>query len=266
MSEKENVTLAIPVYGQWRYLDRCLRSALKFNFKAVVVDDCGDDVPTASYMTALDYAKHVRAYHNRKNVGFARTVNRAVKKVTTKYVCLCNSDIELVHQNAITDCIDRLEKDKNIGIMSVKLLHDDKTIQHAGVIMNWKDRGGNPIHRYRGKPRTYRKATVYEEVPFVTGAFMVMPTEVFFDVGGMPTVYGRGYYEDMELCINVREMGKRIMYNGTVWAFHFGHKSFNGAQFNFNNTERNMRIWQQRNLKKVVNYYPRNKFKYDPDE
>jgi len=256
----EVVTLAIPVYGQWQYLDRCLASAQDMGFSAVLVEDGCPDKETLAYLSALHNNTDThRVFFNQKNMGFAKTVNRAVSKVNTPYVAIINSDVELPTAKCVTDCVERMRKDDTIGTMGIRLLHDDNTIQHGGVVMDWHDRGGNPKHRYRGKQMNYQRACRYEEVPFVTGAFMVMETDFFKEMGGMPTHYGRGYYEDMELCVNVKEAGKRVMYNGTVWAYHFGHKSFNAANFNYSNSEQNMRRWQQRNMKKVVKFYPRNK-------
>lgn len=237
------LTIVIPVYTAEDYLDKCIKSIPK-KYQIIIVDDCSPKQSTQDYLDSID-RPNVKVYKRKTNQGFAKTVNYGVSKVKTEFVLILNSDVKFTSGKCINSCLSLLKDDDLIGVVGTKLLYGDNTIQHAGMGMNWEDRGGNTITRGQGEPNIVYSTV--EEVLFVTGAFLMLRKKVFNEVGKLPTCYGRGYYEDPEFCVKIRQHGYKVIYNGDVWAYHYANKSFQSSNLS-TQSEENFKRFQLRNL------------------
>ena len=242
-----DLTIIIPVYGQRHHLAKLLDSLQGQipNENIIVADDNSKDTATKEFVKSLGkYGYIARCFKN--NVGFGQNVNRAVKLAKTKYILIINSDVYFDSDIALKDCMEKIRKDDEIGVMGIRLMFPNKLVQHAGIRMDWGDRGGNTITigQYDRLQDCYCR---YEEKEFVTGAFMILRKDVWDEAGGFADCYGRGYYEDPELCVVLRERGYKVVYNGEVYAYHIAGESFRHSGFN-SVTNDNFLTWQERNL------------------
>jgi GT2 family glycosyltransferase len=237
-----NLSVVIPVYGQYELLDKLLKSISIHvpKKKIIIVDDNSEDEDTKKYLR--EKCKSYRVYMKPENSGFADSVNFGVSKVNTKYVAILNSDVEIPKdQDPFNSCVDYMEADPSIGLCGIKLVMDGGVVQHAGVYMDWSTE--RPRHRGGRDSEVWNVA---EFVPFVTAAFWVLPKSVYYDIGGLPVVYGRGYFEDADFCVQLRGMGKKILYNGKTWAWHWAHKSFAAISYPYSDTSDNLYLWRRR--------------------
>jgi GT2 family glycosyltransferase len=91
---------------------------------------------------------------------------------------------------------------------------------------------GNPIHVNIGWGADHPKVTMQRGVQAVTGACMMVRREAWDKVtqayrqagdpstGGFNLVYGRGTYEDLELCFAARSNGYRVIYEPAAVGYH----------------------------------------------
>jgi len=79
-----------------------------------------------------------------------------------------------------------------------------------------------PVHVRYGAPDDQQEAPC--EVDAVTGASMLVRREVFGAVGGFDERYQNGY-EDVDLCLKVRKLGYRILYEPRSRAVHHEGKT-----------------------------------------
>ena len=243
----KDLTVVIPVYGQHHHLAKLLESIEgQIPHKNIVIAEDGSPYKdTREFVCKLKkYGYVTRCY--KENVGFGKNVNRAVKLAKTKYILIINSDVYFDSKITLKDCMEKMRRDDEIGVMGIRLMFPNKLVQHAGCKVDWGDRGGNTITigQYDRMQDCYRH---YEEKEFVTGAFMILRKETWDEMGGFAECYGRGYYEDPELCVALRERGYKVMYNGEVYAYHIGGESFRYAGLS-SQTYDNFRTWQERNL------------------
>jgi len=91
------VDIVVPVYGGLHVLIPCLNSIEKrtrWPYRLIIVDDCSPDKLTTQWL--IDWnSKHPQhtVFYNKKNRGFAPSVNRGIKAGTNPYVCVLNSDV-----------------------------------------------------------------------------------------------------------------------------------------------------------------------------
>ena len=91
------VDIVIPVYGGLNVLILCVNSVLKHTqwpYRLILVDDCSPDNATKIWLTHFEkqYPQHEVLY-NKKNRGFAATVNRGIELGDGHYICVLNSDV-----------------------------------------------------------------------------------------------------------------------------------------------------------------------------
>jgi GT2 family glycosyltransferase len=116
--------------------------------------------------------------------------------------------------------------DPSIGICGYKLLFPDDSndpnrpagkVQHIGMASNIR---GDMIHPLIGWSPDNPKCNVSREVLAVTGASFIVRRDIFQRVGGFDPIFGKGYYEDMDLCFKIRSAGKRVFVDTNAVATH----------------------------------------------
>jgi len=91
------VDIVIPVYGGIHVLIHCINSIqarTNWPYRLIVVDDCSPDGATAVWLGEWAKAnpQHTVLF-NKKNRGFAATVNRGIEAGESEYICVLNSDV-----------------------------------------------------------------------------------------------------------------------------------------------------------------------------
>jgi len=117
---KGAVDIVIPVYGGLHVLKECVRSITErtsWKHRLIFVDDCSPDPEVDRYLRLLpDERTHLR---NKKNRGFAATVNRGVEAGKNPYVIILNSDV-IVTENWVTKMLLAMESnEKNVIVNPV---------------------------------------------------------------------------------------------------------------------------------------------------
>jgi GT2 family glycosyltransferase len=118
-----------------------------------------------------------------------------------------------------------MELDARIAAVGALLHYPDGTIQHAGVILTPKRpcvaaHAGLPHDAlgYQGRIRSL------QEFSAVTAACMLVRRSAFEEVGGFDEVFPDDY-NDVDLCLRLRQAGFQIVYNPQVQARHWESRS-----------------------------------------
>ena len=111
-----------------------------------------------------------------------------------------------------------------VGVVGAKLLYPDRSLQHAGVIMGPHENCGHAFKHfpendpgYFGLPRLIRNCSA------VTFACAMMRRSVFEEVGGLDAQNLAVAFNDVDMCLRIRERGYRVVY--TPYAVLFHHES-----------------------------------------
>lgn len=153
---------------------------------------------------------------------FSHKVNLGVLACGSPFVAVLNDDMVATGAGWLDQMV-ALAADPEVGAVGATLLFGDGTVQHAGHVyaLGW------PAHAYRGEPDGPGRdgeLLVDREVSGVTGACLVQRREVFEQVGGWSSVFPRSY-NDVDLCLKVREAGYRIVVANSVRLVHFESQS-----------------------------------------
>jgi GT2 family glycosyltransferase len=219
------LSIIIPVFNQLTYTQQCLEALYQTistdDTEIIVVDDCSSDGTSSFLETQKDRIHWIR---NKKNLGFGGGCNAGAQVSTGKYFVFLNNDTK-PQADWIEPCLKHFE-DPMVGIVGSKLLYPDGTIQHGGIQFS---RMPNfpmdfPLHRFRGMKSDDPLANKSEEVHAITAACLFIPRKLFMWLKGFPEEYGM-YFEDVDLNMQVRAMGRKIIYEPRSVVIHYESKS-----------------------------------------
>lgn len=231
-----NAKVLIPIYGQWRYLDILLTSLRNyFSDKDVyIADDKSKCKKTLEYLDWLDDNYGYNIIRNDSNLGFGGNVNNAIEQIESEIVFLLNSDTYYYrNMNVFDGCLDLMDDD--VAVVGIKLVNSDFRVIHGGVetrhVMYPEFESGLVNKEFRVELRHLcgDDANMYSktvECEYVTAAFWCVRKSAFIKCGMFKDIYGRGYYEDPDLCVEFRKRGYKVMYDGSMYALHYAHRSF----------------------------------------
>jgi len=119
------VDIIVPVYGSFYILKECIRTIeerTNWPYRITIIDDCSPEEKTKDYLRELENKwtgslnKH-QVIYNKKNKGFAATVNSGIRATNGRYICILNSDV-LVTQNWLTKMVLALESNPKNKIVN----------------------------------------------------------------------------------------------------------------------------------------------------
>ncbi|WP_426955042.1 glycosyltransferase [Muricoccus radiodurans] len=165
------------------------------------------------------------------NAGYASACNAgAAAARETEHVLLLNSDVVPDRPGWLAAMLRPMERDAAVLAVGPKLLFEDGSVQHAGLLFVRHGPEGDWLNGHYGKglPRHHPEVSRDREVPGVTGAALLVRRTAFEAVGGLCTDYVVGDYEDSDLCLRLRALGGHIRYAAAAELYHFERQSIVG--------------------------------------
>ena len=200
-------------------LQKCLKSLFDNTSsptcKVVVVDNASTDGSVEMVHANFPQVDIIR---NTWNAGFSKANNQGIRhafKNNAKQILLLNNDVEITTIGWLEELSNVLEFDSKIGIVGCKLLYPEGTIQHAGGIIDLRV----PHHRGEGANDTGQYDRV-EFVDYVTGAVLLIKSDVIRSIGLLDEGFTPLYYEDTDWCVRARLNGYKVAYTPNPTLIH----------------------------------------------
>jgi len=222
------VDVVIPIYGHSDLVEKCVNSLIRTNMKGQIylVDDCSPGDEIKRLFSRLNHLPNLRMINNETNQGFIGSSKIGASNGNAPYILFLNSDTEAIDPGWIERMI---PDDPNVAIVGAKLLYPPTfpdimkgKIQHAGVA---RDNQIVPYHIYCGWEESAPEVNRKLEVNAVTGGCLLIRRKVWEELGGWDDHFGRGVFEDVDLCWRAREKGYKVIYNPEVRLYHHEHGS-----------------------------------------
>ena len=166
------------------------------------------------------HAGIIRCIDANFSFNFAKLINHGVAESNGKYILMCNNDVEVIHNDWITQMISYAQHNRT-GAVGVKLLYPDNTIQHAGIVLGIDGASGHVFANSPANDNGYfynLKATT--NYAAVTAACLMCRKEVYTEVNGMDETL-EVEYNDIDLCLRLLEKGYYNLYLPSVQLHHY---------------------------------------------
>jgi GT2 family glycosyltransferase/glycosyltransferase involved in cell wall biosynthesis len=205
------ISIVIPTKDAPELLATCLQSIFTTtsypDYEVVLIDNGTTDETALSLMRQYP----VRRVDFAGRFNFSRANNLGAHEASGRYLVFLNNDTEIVAADWLEHLLYYAEQE-DVGAAGALLLYENRTVQHAGVVLGMR---GTADHVMRGFPAGvdgYAGSLVCaREVTAVTAACMMISRSRFEEVGGFNEHFFT-IYQDLDLCLRLRQRGLRIIH------------------------------------------------------
>lgn len=226
------LSIIIINFNTYKYLARCLSSIFKSelrrdSYEIIVVDNASKDDSVNQLIK--DYP-HIRLIVNKKNIGFAKANNQALKKASGEYILFLNPDT-IILKNSLSVTLNFMKKHGQAGVATCRVKLSEGRLDdacHRGFPTPW-----NALCQFTGLallfPGTnlfngyhlgYRDLDKIHEIDSCSGAFMLVRREAGSKIDWFDKEYF-WYGEDLDFCYRIKEKGWKIFYIPEVKIIHY---------------------------------------------
>jgi O-antigen biosynthesis protein len=223
------VSLIIPTKDHYELLKNCVDSILNKtdypNIELIIVDNQSQDSSTLAYLEKLKMEYKIRVIKYDTAFNYSAINNTAVNHASGDIIGLINNDIEVISPGWLREMVSHTVRPE-VGVVGAKLYYADDTIQHAGVILGMGGEAGHASKYLSRDAIGYRgQAVLLKNFSAVTGACLLMRRNVFKEVGGLDEKNLPIAFNDIDLCIRVRERGYRVLLTPYAELYHLEARS-----------------------------------------
>lgn len=227
-AEQPLISILIPNKDHVEDLKKCIDSieakSVYRNYEYIIIENNSTEEQTFAYYEELKKRDNVTVVIYQGGFNFSRINNFGEQYAKGEYLLLLNNDTEMTDGNCLQEMLNYCMRE-DVGIVGAKLCYEDDTIQHAGVVVGL---GGVAGHTFVGAPRNdagYQKRILCaQNYSAVTAACLMVKHSIYKEVGGLTEEFEVAF-NDIDFCMKVLELGKRIVYNPYAELHHYESKS-----------------------------------------
>ena len=224
MNSENPTTTYAALIANWNgeaFIERCLGSVMAAVRRAarpiqvVVVDDASDD--RSSDIVANSFPS-VRLIRLRRNRGYGRAVNRAMKEIQADRVFLLNNDLA-----PATDFFERL-------IRTFDESDPERIFAVGARTLDWETHAIN----HGGQRAVWQRGLIVQEAfecddaqptDFFQAGACLVDRRRFVELGGFDPIFHPGYWEDYDVAWQALRSGWINLYEPRAVAYHCGKGS-----------------------------------------
>ena len=230
LTEKPLVSVIIPNKDHLDDLTRCLESMENVNnyhnVEYIVVENNSVLEDTFEGYKELEkkYGDKFKLVRWDGIFNYSAINNFGARYAKGEYILLLNNDTSVIEPDSLRCMLAQCQR-AEVGIVGAKLLYDDDTVQHAGVIMGYQGVAGHAFTGIGDDVYGYfARAVLSQELSAVTAACLLTKRSVFDEVGGLDESFEVAF-NDIDYCMKVRAAGYKIIYDPHAKLHHYEYKS-----------------------------------------
>lgn len=225
------ISIVIPNKDHAADLKRCITSILEKstyeNYEIVIVENGSETKEIFEYYTSLKEYDNIRVVtyeepEDQDGFNYSAVNNFGVKQTKGDYILFLNNDTEVITVNWMEELLMYAQRE-DVGAAGAKLYYGNKTIQHAGVVLQL---GAHRTagHSHYGQSREnlgYMGRLCYaQNVSAVTGACLLVKKSLFKEVGGLDESFAISL-NDVDFCLKLREKGLLNVFTPFAELYHY---------------------------------------------
>lgn len=219
------VSIVIPTKNAGALVKSCvthLRERAGYdNYDVTVIDHDSNEPELLDFLACESAANRLRVFPYSGPFNFAAMNNAAVRSTGGSLLLFLNNDVDHFSQRWLEQMTATFELDDRIGAVGGLLHYPDGSIQHAGVVLNAKRLCQHAHYNWPDDALGYQgRIRRLQEFSAVTAALMLVRRDAFEAVGGFDEQFPDDY-NDIDLCLRLRDAGFAIVYQPHVQATHW---------------------------------------------
>lgn len=228
IEKNHKISIIIPTKDHIDDLDRCISSINKKtrykNYEFIIIENNSTEKSTFEYYEKLKKYNNIKVVYWDGEFNYAAINNFGIKHSTGEIVLLLNNDVEIINEDWLSNMLELAQRE-DVGAVGAKLYYPDDTIQHAGVILGLGGVAGHSHKYYKGTSSGYcSRLKVVQNLTASTAACLMMRREVFEAVGGFDENF-KVAFNDIDLCMKIRQKKKLIVWTPFAELYHYESKS-----------------------------------------
>ncbi len=210
-------------------LKRCVQSILEkttyHNYEIIIVENNSKTKEIFKYYETLQKNEKIKVLkYEGDGFNYSKLNNFGVEHSTGDYIVLLNNDTKIITNNWIETMLGNCQRE-DVGIVGAKLLYANTKVQHVGVVLGLTGVAGHVnLGLEAEEPGYMARNVISQNYMAVTGAMLMISKQDYCEVGGLDEAFPVAY-NDIDLCLKIREKNKVVVLNPFVQAYHYESKT-----------------------------------------
>ncbi len=222
------VSILIPNKDHASMLRKCIQlvreKSTYRNVEILVIENNSEESETFTLYKELEERGEARILYWDGPFNYAAINNFGAAAAAGEYLLLLNNDIEVITPDWIEQMLGVCQRPE-VGACGVRLYYPDDTYQHAGIVIGIGGIAGSMfVDMKRGRGGYLHKAELLQDLSAVTAACMMLRREIFEEIGGFTEELAVAF-NDVDLCLRIRQAGYLVVYNPYAEMYHLESKS-----------------------------------------
>ena len=209
-------------------LERCITSIMEKstyeNYEIVVVENGSGEPEIFEYYESLKERENIRvvSFDCGGSFNYSAVNNFGVENARGDYILLLNNDTQVITVNWMEELLMYAQRE-DVGAVGAKLYYENKTIQHAGVVLGLgahRTAGHSHYGQHRENLGYMGRLCYAQNVSAVTGACLLVKKKLFEEAGGLDTGFAISL-NDVDFCLKLRQMGLLNVFTPFAELYHF---------------------------------------------
>lgn len=215
------VSVCIAVVSDHGLIEGCLRSIWDSHPSVPVEVVVVANGLRGTSLAQLQARSDIVLVESSVNAGFSGGNNLAAGAAKGDYLLLLNDD-SVVTDGFVDRLLSAVDRDPSIAAAGGKIVSTDGTLQEAGSVL-WSD--GWVAHVGSGLPADGSGYDYVRDVDYISANGLLVDRRAWDAVGGLDERYFPAYYEDVDLCLALRALGHRVVYEPRATLEHLESQS-----------------------------------------
>jgi GT2 family glycosyltransferase/glycosyltransferase involved in cell wall biosynthesis len=196
------------------------------NREIIVVTNSG----AIAALTAANKNADIKFVPYDKPFNFSDKCNVGAAAATGDTFIFYNDDVRTLEKHWVEALLESLSMN-GVAAAGPKLLYENRTIQHAGMVVGVRRLVGTAFHCLSDETGDhFNFAQSARDVTLLCGACLAIRSSVFRDLGGFDAVNVPISHSDVDLCLRIQEAGYRCVYTPHAKLLHVGHASIGATE------------------------------------
>ena len=217
------VSVLIPNKDHPELLKRCIGSILEKtsyqHYEIWIIENNSEGKEIFALYDELERDERIRVLQYSGSFNFSAINNFAARQVKGDLLLFLNNDTVVTKEDWMSELVSQVLRPE-IGAAGAKLLYPDGRIQHAGIVVGMGGIAGAMFVDMPSSRTGYlHKASLLQDMSAVTAACLLVRREVFEMAGGFTEELSVAF-NDVDLCLKIREKGFYVLYDPYVVLTH----------------------------------------------